>query len=100
MLTAKPHYDIPKTLVSKHLDAPPATGQAARVVLSAVAAACAITTLDLLRGDGGWQRFLPHSRWQLSAFVGSLYGAVFAGLALVLWLLLSRLSAVTLLRIL
>ena len=99
-LTAEPHCDIPKTLVRKHVDDPHATGQAARVVLSAVAAACAITTLDLLRGDGGWQRFLPHSRWQLSAFVGSLYGAVFAGLALLLWLLLTRLSAATLLRVL
>jgi len=69
------------------------------VVLSATAAAWVVTAIDLVRSPG-WQRFLPHAKWQLWGFVGSLYGSVFAVLALLLWLGLSWLISATLLRVL
>ncbi len=91
--------DIPKTLVSNQVDGAQATG-AVRAVVAAALSAVAVTTFDLGRGGAGWQRFLPHGKWQLWGFVGCLYGAVFTVVALLLWQLGSRLWRATLLRVL
>ena len=97
VLTDTRRCDIPKPLVSTHTDAQPATRPSGQVILSAVVAAFLVTCWELLRGGVGWQRFLPHSKWQLWGFVGGLYGAVSSLGALLAWLVLSRLSDATLL---
>lgn len=97
MLTDTRCCDIPKPLVSTHTDAQPAIRQSGHVLLSAVIAAFLVTAWELLRGGVGWQRFLPQGAWQLVAFVGCLYGAVFSLLGWLGWLLMSKLSDATLL---